>query len=201
MKIEPLVFLHRSMRVLNIQIDVFNYEYNNVQCSVMFDVSSPRGYSLTFIKNGFGEILDLPIIPSYNLQITNSNFEKFWNFFNLGFKKKGEFSIKDFFIHLSNHIPTTATPYTYQARQTIALKYPVEESEKIYISGTKNWEKARALNPLLKKERSEKNLEKTKLLYPEVYNLTRDYDISICYSPVPSIDDNNLINRITLDLE
>ena len=57
-------------------------------------------------------------------------------------------------------------------------------SEGIYPIGITNWEVVHAKNPQLLENtyhRSTKNLNKTKELYPKIYEATKNMDITIIY--------------------
>ena len=73
------------------------------------------------------------------------------------------------------------------------------DSEGIYPIGLKNWELIHAKNTKLPKDkfhRRPENLAKTKQLYPELYQATKDKDISIIYGreQTKKIEDLNLEN-------
>ncbi|GGD01738.1 DUF6037 family protein [Enterococcus wangshanyuanii] len=184
MKLSNLERLHKEMKKLNISVDIFDYNYNDVECSVIFNADYQKGFTLTFFKTGNAEMLKLPVKSGYNLEIQGNNFHQFCRFFNIK-RQKGAFSILEFFDHLNKRIPTLPTQSSPQKRNILSAVFPIEESEKIHFDHLINWEKARVKNPKLKKGRDPKNLEKTRLLYPDLFNSIKDHDISVAYSVFP----------------
>ncbi len=79
-------------------------------------------------------------------------------------------------------------PQTYtlddKKRKTI-LKYDkIDKNDGIYPIGTLNWEEINIQRLILgktSKNRDPKNLDKTKNLYPRIYEATKDMNISIRY--------------------
>lgn len=192
MKLPNLKKLHWSMKKLDLLVDVFDFSYNEVDCSILFNPDYKTGFSLTFFKKKNAHVLKLPVQPGYNLIIENENFHAFCRFFEIK-REKGAFSIIDFFEYLNSKIPTKSIPNTTDQRKIISSLIPIDDSEKIYFDHLINWEKARAKNPELKKGRDPKNLEKTRLLYPEIYQEIKDFDISVAYSSEPALNEKLLI--------
>ncbi|MFC3920227.1 DUF6037 family protein [Streptococcus lactarius] len=91
----------------------------------------------------------------------------------------------DFINHFSSQIPTQYI-ITDTARQTIVNYDRIDStSDGIYPVGVKNWDVIHAQNPNLPKDkyhRTKGNLLKTKELYPKIYELIKDKDITIIYS-------------------
>ena len=97
----------------------------------------------------------------------------------------GYFSIlKKFIKHFDMQIPQTYT-LDDKKRKSI-LKYDkIDESDGIYPIGTLNWKEINIKKLILgkkSKNRDPKNLDKTKNLYPRIYEATKDMNISIRYS-------------------
>lgn len=77
----------------------------------------------------------------------------------------------------------------FHVRKTI-LKYDRidTDSDGIFPIGITNWEVVHAKNPMLPKDkyhRTNKNLSKTRQLYPALYLATKDMDITIIYGTMP----------------
>lgn len=192
MKLPNLKKLHWSMKQLDLLVDVFDFSYNEVDCSILFNPDYVTGFSLTFFKKRNANILKLPVKHGYDLTIQNENFHAFCRFFEIK-RQKGSFSIKDFFSYLNSKIPTKSFPNTSAQREIISSLIPIDDSEKLHFDHLINWEKARAKNPELKKGRDPKNLEKTRLLYPEIFQEIKDFDISVAYSSHPAPNEESLI--------
>lgn len=180
------------MKKLDLLVDVFDFSYNNVDCSVLFNPDYDTCFSLTFFKKKSNQTLKLPVKPGYDLTIQGENFYAFCRLFEIK-RQKGAFSIKEFFSYLNSKIPTNSIPNTSSQRELISSLINVDDSEKLHFDHLINWEKARAKNPELKKGRNPKNLEKTRLLYPEIFKEIKDFDISVAYSSTPASNEQLLI--------
>ncbi|WP_353050273.1 DUF6037 family protein [Bacillus sp. ISL-47] len=64
------------------------------------------------------------------------------------------------------------------SRNTIAAIYQFEEKDKVYIKEIRNWDNY----PHLNKSCSLENKEKTRLLYPDLYEEIKDKNISVFYT-------------------
>lgn len=181
MTLHNLQVLHQEMKGVSQTVETFEYSYNNVSCSCIFDADYQNGFSITFIKKSLGTVMKLPIKPGYRIQIQGELFPIFCNFFEIK-RGKGLFSMKEFISHFNNHIPTVLSKNTPEKRKLIATIFQLEEADKIYYDHLINWEKIRVQNPNNKCHRSKENLEKTKKLYPDIYKTICNHDISVAYS-------------------
>lgn len=69
------------------------------------------------------------------------------------------------------------------------------QSEWIYPTGTTNWAVVHSKKPTLpedKRHRSPENLSKTKVLYPNIYQCTKDTDICNQYGKEPGNQTENI---------
>ncbi|MFJ7727519.1 DUF6037 family protein [Neobacillus sp. NPDC097160] len=170
------------------EIGTFEHTYNNVISDAIFDTRDSEGWHLTFIKRASGDVLRIPIKKGYRFSITGiKEYDALIKYFGIG-NGKGQFSIRDFVNHLDNQIP--AQYRLSDNKRTTILKYNKldNESDGIYPIGIKNWEVIHAKNPKLpedKYHRTSKNLLKTKELYPDIYNATKDMDLTIMYGIDP----------------
>lgn len=86
--------------------------------------------------------------------------------------------------HLNNKIPSE---YIFSDRvwKTVLNYDRIDnDSDGIFPIGITNWEVDHAKNPLQpedKYHRTNKNLSKTRQLYPAIYSATKDMDITIIY--------------------
>ncbi|MDU4882672.1 DUF6037 family protein [uncultured Clostridium sp.] len=187
--VDGLKEFYSSMRNINVEIGTFRHEYNNVLSDVIFDTRSSDGWKLIFIKHIDGNVLEIQIQRGYRFAIEgNMAYNQFREYFGIG-SGKGEFSIKDFVRHLSGQVPLEYR-ISDEKRNTI-LRYDKldNESDGIYPIGLTNWEVVHAKNQKLpndKYHRTAKNLAKTKQLYPEIYEATKNLDITIIYGVEPS---------------
>lgn len=186
--IEALKTFYLSMRKINVQIGTFEYTYNEIVSDAIFDTRDSELWKLVFIKRGHGDTLSIPIKKGYCFTIEgNQKYKEFVDYFGIG-RGKGQFSIKDFMNYLNNRIPTEYI-LSDNVRKTI-LKYDRidTDSDGIFPIGITNWEVVHAKNPMLPKDkyhRTNKNLSKTRQLYPAIYLATKDMDITIIYGTMP----------------
>ena len=176
------------MRKISVQIGTFEYTYNGIVSDAIFDTRDSELWKLVFIKRGHGDTLSIPIKKGYCFTIDgNEKYKEFVDYFDIG-RGKGQFSIKDFVNHLNNRIPTEYI-LSDNVRKTI-LKYDRidTDSDGIFPIGITNWEVVHAKNPMLPKDkyhRTNKNLSKTRQLYPTIYLATKNMDITIIYGTMP----------------
>ncbi|EII4617385.1 hypothetical protein LHM76_002736 [Listeria monocytogenes] len=195
MFIHALQKLHLEMRKLDITVDVFELTYNDIVCDVIFDTNPKNTFSLTFMKKAIGTTLKLSIVPKFDLQVRGTNYLPFLEFFKIQ-KGNSQMAVNNFSEYLERHIPNNANFPTTENKKILAKLYDVEDADKIYYDSYKNWDKARAKNPGLKMGRTTKNLMKTKLLYPQIFEAIKDYDISINYSTIPRNNEKELLEQL-----
>lgn len=187
--------LYGSMKKLPVTIGTFDHIYNKVLSSVIFDTSdSANGWKITFMNKGNGEVLILPVAVGYRLEINgNETYSRFIKYFNIS-GKKGDFHIKDFVDKFNSQIPHTYS-VTEKTREDI-LKYR-SDGEGKYPIGTRNWQIYHALHPEIpddKFHRSPENLAKTQNCYPEIYEATKNMDLTIIYGKSPGKYTNAIVN-------
>lgn len=188
MKIYNLSEFYNSMRGLNIQIGTFEHNYNDIISDVILDTRSIEQWKLIFIKHGTGEALLIPLNKGYRFTIDgNKAYKDFITYFKIR-GGKGQFSIKDFITHFNIQVPLEYK--LSDKKRNVIIKYDKIDSDSygIYPVGLTNWEVAHAKNPDLPKDkyhRTNKNLLKTKELYPSIYEATKEMDISIIYGTTP----------------
>lgn len=191
-RIDGLKELYKSMYSLGVQIGTFIHEYNAIRSNVIFDT---RTWILIFIKQGLGDTLTLKVQKGFKFTIASSSeYQSFIAYFGIS-GEKGKFSIADFINHFSKQIPTQYI-ITDTVRQTIVNYDRLDStSEGIYPVGVKNWDVIHAKNPSLPKDkyhRTTANLLKTKELYPEIYKLIEDKDITIIYGRCPGVETDKI---------
>lgn len=194
-KVEKLSDFYKSMRQLGVQIGTFEHTYNHITSDVIFDTRNTKQWNLLFIKRGIGDTLSVPLNKGYLLTVEgNEKYGEFIRYFGIR-AGKGQFHIKDFVTNLNMQIPKKYQ-ISDNTRKTI-LSYDKldSDSDGIYPIGVTNWEVVHAKNsnlPKVKYHRTEKNLLKTKELYPSIYQATKDMDITIRYGTKPGDKTNEL---------
>ncbi|HEM3555346.1 DUF6037 family protein [Streptococcus suis] len=193
-KIENLRELYRSMCGLGVEIGTFVHVYNGVESDVIFDT---RTWVLSFIKKGLGDTLTLSIQKGFRFTIEgDSEYRSFIAYFGIS-GGKGKFSIADFVDNFSNQVPTQYI-ITDNTRQTIISYDRLDSgSDGIYPIGIKNWDVIHAKNPNLPRDkyhRTKENLLKTKELYPNIYDIIKDKDITVLYGKKLGTETTCIIN-------
>lgn len=137
------------------------------------------------MKKGTGEILTLPVAVGYKLEIKgNDLYAKFINYFNIS-GEKGKFRISEFSKNFDSQIPSE---YIISEKTRDAILNYKSDGEGKYPIGVKNWQIYHALHPEVssdKYHRSPENLLKTQNFYPDIYNATKDMDLTIIYGKTP----------------
>lgn len=182
-----------SMRSLNVQIGTFEFTYNGILSDVIFDTRATP-WKLICIKRSGQDTLTL-FVGSYNLIISGDRkYKEFIEYFNIS-GKKGSFSIADFANSFSNSIPASYVLDNKKRERIIRYDVLDNKSEGIYPIGLKNWELIHANNPELpsdKYHRSPENLMKTRELYPKIYSVIKDMDITVIYGKIPNENTSTL---------
>lgn len=183
-KLDQLSVFHVSMRKLKVDVGVFDYTYNGIESSVIFNTKTSP-WRLVFMKNGVGDVLTIDINNGYKFTIDSyDKYNKFRAYFEIG-GTAGTFKITDFFNKLNDDIPSEYV-LTRRNRQVIyeAGNYSKRGEDGIYPAYFMNWPEIHAKNPKLdpKKHHATKiNHDKTKQLFPELYEEIKGLDISVVY--------------------
>lgn len=177
MKLTNLRPLHVDILKNKMTFDVFDYLHNGIEFSVLFDIASKPFYKLVFIKKRS----DLHLIFDVKTDYYINTFlgEKLAILLQMLELTNGmtAFSTNKFFEEFNNKIPPIVSKKQIQ-RASISKIYKCEESDKIYIKEMRNWDKY----PLLGKNVTEENREKTRLLYPDIYEEIKDKNVSVFYT-------------------
>lgn len=186
--LEELKSLYQSMRILGVSIGTFSHEYNKIESAVIFDTRDSNGWKLVFMKLIQGDVFEVPVKLGYKFTIDgDETYRRFREYFKIG-GGKGVFSMSDFVNHLRQCIPVEYKLNDEKRHAVLRYDKLDNESEGIYPIGVTNWEVVHAKNPKLNSDkfhRTNKNLIKTKELYPHIYVATRDMDITIIYGLTP----------------
>lgn len=195
--IEELKSLISSMRGISVDIATFDHLYNGIDSMVIFDTRET--WKLIFIKRGYGNTLEIPVEKGYKFTIDgNANYKKFREYFHIG-GAKGEFSINEFVSHFRSIIPERYVLNDEKRLNILRYDKIDYESEGIYPIKTINWEEVHAKSPKLdpaKYHRTQKNLEKTKQLYPHIYRATKNMDMTIVYGRSVGIKTEDIKNGV-----
>ena len=160
--------------------DVFDYTYNGIEFSVLFDIGSKPYFRIIFIKKRTELFLILDIKNGYYLDaFLGDKLDILKRMLEIH-GGRVEFSTNVFFSKFNEKIPSTISRKELKLI-TISKIYKCEESEKVYIKYLQPWDEY----PWLKKNVSPENREKTRVLYPEIYENIKEKNVSVFYTDRP----------------
>lgn len=172
-----------SMKRQNVEQAVFAHKYNNILSHVIVDISCRDGWNLIFVKHGDGKVLKLKVMVGFRVYVTESLFRDICEYFGIR-KKKGGFSTKEFFLQVNSQIPLNYVLSDENRKTVYEYRYRNDSDEGMYPIGLISWSEKNAkyrLKGAVEKHRTPYNLEKTKNLYPELYESIKDIDVSVKY--------------------
>lgn len=181
MTLTGLVPLYQSIRHNNLTYALFDFKKNGITFHVMFDIEAKPCYKLIIIAQGSKFELQVEVKPGFivNPYIDAKKYKQLIQLLNLKYDPNNKFSPIGFFEDFNSKIPLSFT----KPDKTVLLKfaverYHIENKKKVYFRGFINWKK---------KERSERNTEKTRLLLPLICECIKDkIHISVAYTDVPN---------------
>lgn len=182
-RIQKLGDFYGSMRAQHIDVGTFEHTYNGVNSHAILDTTGTE-WRLIFIKDVIGDVLSVPILRGYVFAIIGDDaYWEFVRYFNIN-GTRGNFHIGDFIDNLITQIPSNYV-LNDNRRETVNTYTNYDRNEPgIYPIGTINWQLQHVKHPEWPKDkyhRSDDNLRKTKQLYPNIYEATKDLDITIRY--------------------
>lgn len=168
--------LHVDILKHNKTYDVFDYIHNGVEFSVMFDVNC-EPFKLTFIKKRSTLYLILDVLAGYKINTYLGDKLKILKDMLELKDGKTKFSTNKFFEEFNQRIPHGISNEKI-SKSTLSKIYNCEESEKLYIKRLVDWDK----HPKSGKNATSENHEKTRLLYPEIYERIKGKNVSVFYT-------------------
>ncbi len=162
---------------------VFSFQKNKIEFDVFFDFNTTP-YKLGFLpKNADIEIwLDVHSGFVIDSLISKEEYYSLTRILGLKYDPNNPFSTTAFFEEFNSKIPQELPSLDLYEATIVHVtinKYSIEKPDRIYYIGQKEWDKPQNRG---KGNRRPENLEKTRLLYPEIYKRTKDRNISIIYS-------------------
>ena len=168
--------LHIDILKHKMTYDIFDYSHNGIQFNILFDINCIP-FKLIFIKKNSGQYLILDVSADYQLNTYLGEKLKILKDMLELKNGKSKFSTNQFFEEFNKKIPHTIQNQKL-SKVTISHVYHCEESEKVYIRELRNWDKY----PELGKHATKENKEKTRLLYPDIYEEIKDKNVSVFYT-------------------
>lgn len=176
-----LIPLYQSIRQNNLTYALFDFKKNGIIFHVMFDIEAKPYFKLIIIAQGSKFELQVEVKPGFivNPYIDTKKYKQLTQLLNLKYDPNNKFSPMGFFEEFNSKIPQSYTKPDKAVLLEFAVnKYHIEKKKKVYFRGFINWKK---------RERSEKNTEKTRLLLPLISECIKDkIHISVAYTDVPN---------------
>ena len=181
MTLTGLIPLYQSIRQNNLTYALFDFKKNGIIFHVMFDIEAKPYFKLIIIAQGSKFELQVEVKPGFivNPYIDTKKYKQLTQLLNLKYNPNNKFSPMFFFEEFNSKIPQSYTKPDKAVLLEFAVnKYHIEKNKKVYFRGFINWKK---------RERSEKNTEKTRLLLPLISECIKDkIHISVAYTDVPN---------------
>jgi len=177
MQLTNLKPLYRQMMQNDLSYCVFAFSVNNVEFDIFYDVGVTPN-KIGFLPIGDNRQLWLNVRRGFFIDdgLSKDQYYTLVNILGLERDPDNKFKPANFFNDFNNRIPEAYRQLNKRERATIVGRaYEVEEHLKTVYIGERDWD-----NKLgIPNKRSAENLEKTRLLYPDLYNRIKDKNISI----------------------
>ena len=183
MKLTGLYSIYKELLAKNETYCFFNFTKNKVEFDVFFDIEkTPYKLGFLIVGNNFQLWLNVERGFIIDINLKNEDYKRLINILGLKFSKDNKFSTFAFFEEFNTKIPASIPNIPERHIKNLLVKYlKLEEGDKLYYDGYIDWDKTN-----IKKGRRLKNLEKTRLLFPMLYNSIKNKNISIKYTATPN---------------
>lgn len=179
MKLDGIIPLQKKLKSSDKTYGVFKFTKNKVDFDIFFDIGiTPYKIGFLVINDDFQLWLD--ILPGFKINtfLSKAELNSLIKVLKLKYDPDNKFSTKKFFEEFNSKIPGDFRLIKKQELPNLVKYiYDIEESEKVYYKGVIDWERINN-----GKNRQESNLEKTRLLYPKLYEQIKDRNMSVRYS-------------------
>ncbi len=179
MKLEGLVPLYRDLKNKGETYSSFDYLTSGVRFEVFFDIYETP-FKLIFVVREQNYRLSIDVQKGFVIDpiLNKDEYRALAQVLGLTYDPKNPFSPPKFFIDFNKHIPEHA-PYKVPKEQVYRFyESDIEEADRIFYKTKIEWNKL----PNSKGNVTEKNLFKTRVLYPELYETCKRNNISIVYT-------------------
>jgi len=177
MKLTGLENLYRELIKNNEKYFLFIFQKNKIIFDVLFDIfEEPFKLHLMQKEKKFNLCINVEKGFNINPRLNSDEYSSLCNVLNLKYDPNNKFSTITFFDEFNIKIPKYYKREKKERELLDFYKKDIEEPEKLFFDGFIEWKK---LNN--GKHVSKKNLEKTRILYPEKYDFCKREDISIRY--------------------
>lgn len=177
MKLSNLYNWYSAIKNNKLTYNVYDCHYNHVSLSLLFDIGQTL-FILSIIKRESAEVISFPITQGFKIETSLSadKYNLLRKILNIPKGKNSPFSTNAFFSELNSIFPTGLSKSEKLDYNILNKIYNFEESDKYEFDGLIDWSNSNS-----GKHHTKKNHEKTRILYPEVYDTIKDKDISVRY--------------------
>ncbi|MBR2112879.1 MAG: hypothetical protein IJ950_08190 [Helicobacter sp.] len=180
MKMTGLKELYKNMKAQKLPYHIFKYNHNTIELEILFDINR-NPFGLLIIKQYSNLTLLLDIKTGFELDVflTREKYQVLREILEIKSGKTNSFSTKKFFEELNNAIPSCVKEYKIDnnLRYIISQVKNLDKAHLIYVKCLIDWSKTES-----GKHVSDENREKTKYLYPDIFELIKDKNISVVYT-------------------
>lgn len=191
-KLDNLSKLHLSMIQNNLDYQVFDFKYNNINFSALLiyeikdftNLSSKKSYTLSIFKKGTADNMSFDLIYQNNALFINSyikdRYKEITNFLehkNINYDPNNPFRPRDFFMYVDKNSPINASN-SFLNRKVCAKYYPTtknNEQDKVYFLSFRD-------NRKFGDNRSPENYRKTEMFIPEANKVIGNRNISVRFT-------------------
>ncbi len=178
MKLSNLEKIYKRIRAENETYYIFPFEKNGVKFEILFDIFKTP-FQLHFLQKSSNFSFKVIVEKGFeiNPNLDKADYKNLCNVLGLKYDANNPFKPHLFFQEFNDAIPNYKKRVLVKQELFHFYKASIEESEKLYFDGFIEWNK---LNN--GKTVSEKNLEKTRILYPEHYLYCERENVSVRYT-------------------
>ena len=193
MKLTNLLPLYKDIKNKNLTYTIFNYNYNKIKLEVLFDITNTP-FLILLIKPYSNLSLKLHITTGFIIDtfLDKNDYNKLREILEIPNGKGSKFCTNDFFEHFNSKIPHSAIyqKISHETRKLLSNACNCEDSNKIYLLSLTNWENK------TKGHYTEKNREKVRLLYPEIYEAIKNKNISVNFTDNEKYSKNSKLSDL-----
>ena len=164
MKLTNLSGWYKAIKNQNLTYNVYECKYNHIDFSILFDIGKTP-FILSLIKRQTGEVITFNILQGFLIE-TNLPPDR----------GASPFSTNKFFEEINEKFPNTILKEINIPVLILNRIYNFEESDKVEYDGLIDWSTSKC-----GRHHTLKNHEKTRILYPYIYERIKNKDISVCY--------------------
>jgi hypothetical protein len=195
MVLSNLKELYKNLRIDNETYYLFHFRKNNIRFEILFDIFKIP-FQLHFLQkdNSFSFYLIVEKGFIVNEFLNKETYNKLCKTLKLKSDSDNPFSTKHFFEEFNSRIPIYQNSEKKERELLAFYQSSIEESEKLYYDGTIEWNKVKNGKGV-----TNKNLEKTRILYPELHEWCKRENISIRYRLMRKNNEKEVIDIVKKD--